>query len=169
MSSDDEVLYTKWYIELIEVIYGERPEGENERPDPREVVRTLYRALEVAKHDLHKGAGDAEAWNRSYNIERARVKELEIYRHVCNKTIEDDKKYQEQLERRILELEFDLRDQKAGRDSACRTIALMHEAATGMMGNAPRLGVVEDVQELRLRAERAEARVKDLLNGELTP
>ena len=37
---------------------------------------------------------------------------------------------------------------------ACQTVAAMHEAATGRVGEAPRLGVVEDVAEVRKNAER---------------
>lgn len=33
--------YRKWYFELLEEIDGERPEGENEKPDPRIIVREL--------------------------------------------------------------------------------------------------------------------------------
>lgn len=40
-------------------------------------------------------------------------------------------------------------------DGACRTIALMHEAATGRSGEGPHLGVVEDVAAA-VRAARAE-------------
>ena len=37
---------------------------------------------------------------------------------------------------------------------ACQTVAAMHEAATGRTGEAPWLGVVEDVAEVRKDAER---------------
>lgn len=41
--------------------------------------------------------------------------------------------------------------------AACRTIADMHEAATGRTGMGPIRGVVEDVADMRARAEQAEA------------
>ena len=44
-------------------------------------------------------------------------------------------------------------------DGACRTIALMHEAATGRSGEGPHLGVVEDVAAA-VRAARAETWAK---------
>jgi hypothetical protein len=31
----------RWYDELLAVVFADRPEGENERPDPRDVVRDL--------------------------------------------------------------------------------------------------------------------------------
>lgn len=42
---------------------------------------------------------------------------------------------------------------------ACETIAQMHAAATGRPGEGPTRGVVEDVEDVRLRAERAEAAI----------
>lgn len=48
---------------------------------------------------------------------------------------------------------------KADYQHACETIARMHEAATGRSGEAPARGVVEDVAELRERAEAAEAKL----------
>ncbi|MEU0102209.1 hypothetical protein [Streptomyces sp. NPDC006267] len=53
-------------------------------------------------------------------------------------------------------------DRSAGRkeahDRACKTIADMHEAATGRTGMGPIRGVVEDVADVRARAELAEHR-----------
>lgn len=45
---------------------------------------------------------------------------------------------------------------------ACKTIALMHEAATGRKGMAPARGVVEDVADLRTVCEMTEARCSAL-------
>ncbi|WP_405195160.1 hypothetical protein [Streptomyces anulatus] len=45
---------------------------------------------------------------------------------------------------------------KADHEAACRTIAEMHEAATGRTGMGPIRGVVEDVADVRARAEKAE-------------
>ncbi len=39
---------------------------------------------------------------------------------------------------------------------ACRTIALMHSAAVGKIGDGPKRGAIEDGEDVRLRAERAE-------------
>ncbi|WP_053913673.1 hypothetical protein [Streptomyces sp. TP-A0875] len=47
--------------------------------------------------------------------------------------------------------------------SACETIADMHRAATGRTGMAPIRGVVEDVADVRARAEQAERQVGILL------
>ncbi|MFJ6069099.1 hypothetical protein ACIQHU_39420 [Streptomyces tendae] len=44
--------------------------------------------------------------------------------------------------------------------NACKTIADMHAAATGRRGEAPTRGVIEDVEDVRLRAERAETRLR---------
>jgi hypothetical protein len=46
-------------------------------------------------------------------------------------------------------------------ENACRLVAKMHHAATGEVAG-PRYGVVEDVADLRTRAERAEAEVARL-------
>ncbi|MFD5002187.1 hypothetical protein ACFWMV_04695 [Streptomyces mutabilis] len=43
---------------------------------------------------------------------------------------------------------------------ACKTIADMHAAATGYDDSGPERGVVEDVEDVRLRAERAEAAIE---------
>lgn len=45
---------------------------------------------------------------------------------------------------------------------ACTTIAAMHAAAVGRNDEGPIRGVVEDVEDVRLRAEQAEAEVKRL-------
>ncbi|MDT0432785.1 hypothetical protein [Streptomyces salyersiae] len=45
---------------------------------------------------------------------------------------------------------------KADHLAACRTIAEMHEAATGRTGMGPIRGVVEDIADMRERAERIE-------------
>ncbi|MFC7880457.1 hypothetical protein ACFUVV_01015 [Streptomyces sp. NPDC057376] len=45
---------------------------------------------------------------------------------------------------------------KADYLKACTTIARMHAAATGRTGEGPTRGVVEDVEDVRLHAERAE-------------
>lgn len=44
--------------------------------------------------------------------------------------------------------------------NACKTIADMHAAATGRRGEAPTRSVIEDVEDVRLRAERAETRLR---------
>ncbi|MFD3902991.1 hypothetical protein HXS80_20595 [Streptomyces sp. CB04723] len=46
---------------------------------------------------------------------------------------------------------------KADHEAACRTVALMHEAATGRTGMGPIRGVVEDVADVRARAKETEA------------
>ncbi len=53
---------------------------------------------------------------------------------------------------------------KRDHDGACSTIALMHEAATGRKGDGPRLGVVEDVQFLRLQRDEARSRLHLLVD-----
>lgn len=49
---------------------------------------------------------------------------------------------------------------KADHLAACRTIAEIHKAATGRTGMGPVRGVVEDVADVRARAEQAAERVK---------
>lgn len=44
-------------------------------------------------------------------------------------------------------------------ERACQTIAAMHEAATGRTGEGPARGVVEDVADVRARAEEAEGKL----------
>ncbi|WP_032769878.1 hypothetical protein [Streptomyces sp. CNS654] len=51
---------------------------------------------------------------------------------------------------------------KADHEAACRTIAEMHEAATGRTGMGPIRGVVEDVADGRARAEKAEAAMTEI-------
>lgn len=55
------------------------------------------------------------------------------------------------------ELRFERNEMRRNYDSACKTIADMHAAATGREGIGPVRGVVEDVEDVRQRAERAEA------------
>lgn len=45
--------------------------------------------------------------------------------------------------------------------NACKTIADMHAAAVGRGDRGPSRGVVEDVEDVRLRAEQAEAKVDE--------
>ncbi|MFI8200049.1 hypothetical protein ACIF6K_26595 [Streptomyces sp. NPDC085942] len=51
---------------------------------------------------------------------------------------------------------------KADHLAACKTIAEMHEAATGRTGMGPIRGVVEDVADVRTRAEQAEAGMTEI-------
>ena len=39
--------YEAWYLELINEIYGERPDGGNERPDPRQLIQQERRRASV--------------------------------------------------------------------------------------------------------------------------
>ncbi|MBQ0827674.1 hypothetical protein [Streptomyces tagetis] len=57
------------------------------------------------------------------------------------------------------ELQQDAERYKADYLSACATIAAMHEAATGRTGLGPIRGVVEDVADMRVRAEQAESAI----------
>ncbi|MFD3790797.1 hypothetical protein [Streptomyces cyaneofuscatus] len=59
-------------------------------------------------------------------------------------------------ERRAETAEEDAEIHRANHQAACRTIAEMHEAATGRTGMGPIRGVVEDVADVRARAEQAE-------------
>jgi hypothetical protein len=56
------------------------------------------------------------------------------------------------------ELYFDIDNLHAAQESACGTVAKMHEAAVGEV-TGPIRGVVEDVADIRARALRAEAAV----------
>ncbi|MGC5398064.1 hypothetical protein ACPXCP_20310 [Streptomyces sp. DT20] len=62
------------------------------------------------------------------------------------------------LRKRAQRAEADAERFKADHLSACRTIADMHEAATGRTGMGPIRGVVEDVADMRARVEQAEHR-----------
>lgn len=44
--------WKRYYCELIEEIYGERPEGENERPDPCQVVKSMRAQLQAKEQEL---------------------------------------------------------------------------------------------------------------------
>lgn len=73
----------------------------------------------------------------------------------------------EQAERRadglsklLADAEQDAERYQADHLAACRTIADMHEAATGRPGKGPVRGVVEDVTDVRTRAEEAERRAR---------
>ncbi|MFC8873220.1 hypothetical protein [Streptomyces ardesiacus] len=55
------------------------------------------------------------------------------------------------------ELRFERDEMRRNYEGACKTIADMHAAATGRTGMGPVRGVVEDVEDVRQRAEQAEA------------
>lgn len=55
----------------------------------------------------------------------------------------------------LAEALFDAERYKQDHLGACRTIAAMHAAATGRTGEGPIRGVVEDVEDVRLRLEQA--------------
>ncbi|MFD7121922.1 hypothetical protein ACFWAA_33515 [Streptomyces sp. NPDC059922] len=61
----------------------------------------------------------------------------------------------------VIETEQDAERFKADHLSACQTIAAMHAAATGRTGMAPIRGVVEDVADVRARAEETERKLSD--------
>ncbi|MER7726409.1 hypothetical protein [Streptomyces sp. NPDC096323] len=63
-----------------------------------------------------------------------------------------------ELAARTEQAEQDAERFKADHLAACTTIADMHEAATGRTGMGPIRGVVEDVADVRARAEKAEKR-----------
>lgn len=54
-------------------------------------------------------------------------------------------------------LTAELAEMRGNYEGACKTIADMHAAATGRTGLGPIRGVVEDVEDVRLRAEQADA------------
>lgn len=56
----------------------------------------------------------------------------------------------------LTEALFDAERYKQDHLGACRTVAAMHAAATGRTGEGPIRGVVEDVEDVRLRLEQAE-------------
>lgn len=66
----------------------------------------------------------------------------------------------ELLRRAAAEAGQDAERYKADHLGACTTIAEMHEAATGRTGMGPIRGVVEDVADVRTRADQAEAAIK---------
>ncbi|MGC5343666.1 hypothetical protein [Streptomyces sp. DT171] len=61
-----------------------------------------------------------------------------------------------EAEQRAETAEQDAERFKADHEAACRTIADMHEAATGRTGMGPIRGVVEDVADVRARAQEME-------------
>lgn len=65
-----------------------------------------------------------------------------------------------ELIQRAKAAEADAERFKADHLAACKTIADMHEAATGRTGMGPIRGVVEDVADMRARAENFEGRAK---------
>jgi hypothetical protein len=56
----------------------------------------------------------------------------------------------------LAEALFDAERYKQDHLGACRTVAAVHAAATGRTGEGPIRGVVEDVEDVRLRLEQAE-------------
>jgi hypothetical protein len=62
------------------------------------------------------------------------------------------------------ELEEALRQERAGRDSACATVAAMHAAAVGEV-RGPTRGVVEDVADVRASSLRAEEAMRSAIAG----
>jgi len=58
------------------------------------------------------------------------------------------------------ELRYERDEMRSSYEGACRTVADMHAAATGREGMGPVRGVVEDVEDVRMRAENAEGRAQ---------
>lgn len=77
------------------------------------------------------------------------------------RAMEQQRQRVEAAEAAIVELEDAADRHKAEYLSACGTIAAMHEAATGRTGEGPVRGVVEDVEDVRRRAEQAEATIDE--------
>src|SRR5690606_10754126 len=80
-------------------------------------------------------------------------------------TIREQAQRAEQAEQRAKDAEAERDELRSAYDRACKTIAAMHEAATGRTGEGPVRGVVEDVADVRalmLAAEAAVRRVRAL-------
>ena len=60
-----------------------------------------------------------------------------------------------ELQARVDALRNELAEAKNNYLGACKTVALMHETATGRKGEAPWIGVVEDIAVVRNDAARA--------------
>ncbi|WP_406412102.1 hypothetical protein [Streptomyces halstedii] len=119
------------YALTAEIRHAERTE---QRAEQAEAERDeLHAALGLAPGQLHSAALSAirgRAANCRELIARAKAAEVDAERF------------------------------KADHLAACRTIADMHEAATGRPGKGPVRGVVEDVADVRARAEEAERRAR---------
>jgi hypothetical protein len=66
------------------------------------------------------------------------------------------------LERALVEARDDAQRFKREHLGACETIARIYSAATGTVGEGPRRGVIEDVEDVRRRAELADAALAEL-------
>ncbi|MFJ2909377.1 hypothetical protein ACIO8F_08065 [Streptomyces sp. NPDC087228] len=135
-------------------------EAEQYAIDYREQLH-MYRAVE----EQAQQAADAE--QRAEKAEQ----DARIYRNRLTRAIEataahiaSEATLQRQIDEQAAELdrtrdraeqaEQDAERYKADHLAACRTIAEMHEAATGRTGMGPVRGVVEDVADVRERAEK---------------
>src|SRR5690606_16232319 len=72
-------------------------------------------------------------------------------------TIREQAQRAEQAEQRAKDAEAERDELRSAYDRACKTIAAMHEAATGRTGEGPVRGVVEDVADVRALMLAAEA------------
>lgn len=63
-----------------------------------------------------------------------------------------------ELRVQLEDTERDLAEMRGNYEGACKTVAAMHKAAVGEV-RGPNRGVVEDVEDVRLRAEQAEAAI----------
>ncbi|NEC27206.1 hypothetical protein G3I20_11705, partial [Streptomyces sp. SID8111] len=74
------------------------------------------------------------------------------------RAMEQQRQRVEAAEAAMQELEAERDEMRSAYDRACKTIAVMHEAATGRTGEGPVRGVVEDVADVRARMLAAEER-----------
>ena len=73
---------------------------------------------------------------------------------ICPACVHEFRAIPEDVQQELVELREDAKRYKADYLSACKTVADMHEAATGRRGEAPWVGVVEDVAAAGRDAER---------------
>lgn len=72
---------------------------------------------------------------------------------------EDDTDEEPDWESVAKEREAELAEMRGNYEGACKTVAAMHKAAVGEV-RGPNRGIVEDVEDVRLRAEAAEAAIE---------
>lgn len=90
------------------------------------------------------------------DAEREKVKELEEQLRLANcdqvnteNDLNDVTAQLATLQAQLRRVEGERDEAKGNYDRACMTIASMHSAAVGTVGNGPKRGVVEDVEDLR--------------------
>ena len=85
------------------------------------------------------------------------------YTRTHNKRVfKDQRDYIAELTTKLGEAQSDAKRYKGDCLNACKTIATMHEAATGRHGEAATRGVVEDVEDMKTMLDHAQQRIKNV-------